>query len=85
MTLKLSQVATRGRIVISLVAMAAALAAAVVLQSAGGPAIVPGSSPPVQRITLSGLDLGGARSVDGVGEHGSSATGRHHPCCELPC
>ena len=55
MTLKLSQVATRGRIVISLVAMAAALAAAVVLQSAGGPAIVPGSSPPVQRITLSGL------------------------------
>src|SRR5689334_25118126 len=56
MTLKLSYLATRGRIVISLLAMAAALATAVLLQSAStGSAILPGSSQPVQRITLSGL------------------------------
>src|SRR3954451_6192568 len=55
MTLKLSHFATRGRIVISLVAMTAALAAAVVLQSAGGSAILPGSSQPGQLITLSAV------------------------------
>ena len=55
MTLKLSHYATRGRIVIALVAMAAALTTAVLLQSAGGSAFLPGTAQPVQRITLSGL------------------------------
>jgi serine protease AprX len=56
MTLKLSQFATRSRIVVALVAMIAALATAVLLQGTStGSAILPGSSQPVQRITLSDL------------------------------
>src|SRR4051794_23548467 len=54
MTLKLSKYATRGRIVIALVAMVAALASTLVLQSAthdGGVF----SAPVPERITLSGL------------------------------
>src|SRR4051794_20308366 len=54
MTLKLSQYATRGRIVIVLVAMAAAIATALVLQNAThGSGVF--SAPVPERITLSGL------------------------------
>src|SRR3954453_9767628 len=56
MTLNLSSYATRGRIVISLVGMALALASAVLLQGTStGAAILPGSAQPAQRITLSDL------------------------------